>query len=67
MPEQDGFLCRHAMDGASLLWLPPLAGIHMSRDFGIKSQNGKREESKELLIGENFLESFQRVRRKTLF
>ena len=67
MPERDGFLCRHGMGGAFLLWPPPLAGIHRSRGSGIKGQNGKKEGSKELLIGENFLEYFQRVRGKTLF
>ena len=55
------------MGGASLLWPLPLAGIHRSRGSGIKSQNGNREKSKELLIGEDFLEPFQRVRGKTLF
>ena len=67
MPKQDAFLCRHGIGGASLLWPPPLAGIHRSWGSGIKSQSGKREGSKEHLIGEDFLESFPRVRRKTLF
>ena len=65
--ERDGFFCHHGMGGVSLLWPRPLAKIHRSRGSGIKSQNGKTEGSKELLIGENFLESFQRMKGNTLF